>query len=212
MYCNIRDQFAAAKERLDIVAVAERYGLHPDRRGKCLCPFHSEKTPSFSISREKKVWYCFGCGKGGDAVSLAAGLLGISQTDALRRLNEDFGLGLSLGRQEMTEEQRFIAARREQARQERLKAQENFDGWCRRTYGTLTSYYKLLRDWQEKYRPADPEAPPDGRFAYAAAHIGRAEYLCDTMLSGDGDSILELYKNCGKEVKKIAEFLRNHAE
>ena len=63
------------KERVDIVKVAEYYGLKLNRAYKCVCPFHKEKTASLSISPSKQIWKCFGCGKGGDAISLVSELL-----------------------------------------------------------------------------------------------------------------------------------------
>ncbi len=52
------------KERADIIRVAQYFGLNLNKSGKCLCPFHSEKTPSLSISANKQIWKCFGCDKG----------------------------------------------------------------------------------------------------------------------------------------------------
>lgn len=40
-----------------------------DKNGRALCPFHKDKNPSLSINTRKGLWYCFGCGKGGDAFS-----------------------------------------------------------------------------------------------------------------------------------------------
>ena len=51
------------KERADIVKVAELYGMKLNRAYKCVCPFHKEKTASLSISPQKQIWKCFGCGK-----------------------------------------------------------------------------------------------------------------------------------------------------
>lgn len=62
----------ALKQSSDLVEVAESYGLKLRRRGGeywCKCPFHKEKTPSFSINREKQVFSCFGCGESGDLIS-----------------------------------------------------------------------------------------------------------------------------------------------
>jgi DNA primase len=61
---------------------------------KGLCPFHSEKTPSFNVNEEKKLFFCFGCQTGGNAITflkLAAGLTG---QEALRRLAEKAGVTL----------------------------------------------------------------------------------------------------------------------
>lgn len=64
------DTIETVKERADIVdIVSERVVLR--KRGKDylgLCPFHEEKTPSFSVSPTKQMYYCFGCGAGGNAV------------------------------------------------------------------------------------------------------------------------------------------------
>lgn len=58
----------AIRERVDIVQVVGRF-VPLKRAGRSmvgLCPFHSEKSPSFNVTSEKKIYYCFGCGEGGD--------------------------------------------------------------------------------------------------------------------------------------------------
>jgi DNA primase len=64
------DTIAQVKERVDIVdVVSEQVVLR--KRGKeyvGLCPFHGEKTPSFTVSPNKQMYYCFGCGTGGSAI------------------------------------------------------------------------------------------------------------------------------------------------
>ena len=83
------------KERCDIVKVAEYYGLKLDRSYKCICPFHRENTPSLSVSPSKQIWKCFGCGKGGDAISLVSELLNVNALEAAKSINHTLGLGLN---------------------------------------------------------------------------------------------------------------------
>ena len=82
------------KERANIVKVAELYGLKLNRAYKCVCPFHKEKTASLSISPQKQIWKCFGCGKGGDSISLVSELLNINALEAAKSINYTLGLGL----------------------------------------------------------------------------------------------------------------------
>jgi len=59
----------------DILSVVGEY-VKLERKGKNyfgLCPFHSEKTPSFSVDPNKQLYYCFGCGKGGERHTVCYG-------------------------------------------------------------------------------------------------------------------------------------------
>lgn len=51
------------------------------------CPFHKEKSPSFSVSEEKRMYYCFGCGAGGDAVDFLVKHLGVTFRQAVESIN-----------------------------------------------------------------------------------------------------------------------------
>ena len=73
-------------ERNDIVDVVSGYVRLSKKSGSNmfgLCPFHSEKTPSFSVSPDKQIYHCFGCGKGGGAIHSAMELETLSFRDAV---------------------------------------------------------------------------------------------------------------------------------
>src|SRR6266581_8798747 len=61
---------------------------------KGLCPFHSEKTPSFSVHREKQVFHCFGCGAGGDVFEFVKRIENVSFPEALKIVAEKFGVAV----------------------------------------------------------------------------------------------------------------------
>ncbi|MEA2504861.1 MAG: primase, partial [Actinomycetota bacterium] len=64
------------------------------RTFKGLCPFHQEKTPSFTVDPAKQVYYCFGCGAGGDVFDFLRGVEGLSFTEAAERLATRLGITL----------------------------------------------------------------------------------------------------------------------
>ncbi len=59
-----------------------------------LCPFHQEKTPSFTVSAEKSLYYCFGCGEGGDVVRFVERMENLSFSEAIEQLGERFGVAV----------------------------------------------------------------------------------------------------------------------
>ena len=83
------------KSSVDIVGVLGEYvrlrKQGPDRFVG-LCPFHTEKTPSFSVHQGLQIYKCFGCGKGGDVFSFLMELQGLSFYEALKTLAEQHGI------------------------------------------------------------------------------------------------------------------------
>ena len=77
--------------------IAEVVGRHVNLRRSGsnmfgLCPFHGEKTASFSVAPDKGIYYCFGCHKGGSAINFVMELEGLSYPDAVRSLAKNCGM------------------------------------------------------------------------------------------------------------------------
>ena len=76
-------------ERNDIVDVVSGYVRLSKKSGSNmfgLCPFHSEKTPSFSVSPDKQIYHCFGCGKGGGVINFIMEIENLGFRDAVERM------------------------------------------------------------------------------------------------------------------------------
>ncbi len=93
------DAVAEVKARLDLVEVIGGYvTLHrAGRELSGLCPFHAEKTPSFTVSPERQVWYCHGCHEGGDLFKFIEQIERIDFRQALELLADRAGVELESG-------------------------------------------------------------------------------------------------------------------
>lgn len=80
------------RARSDIVEVVSEYVSlkSSGKNHKGLCPFHQEKTPSFSVSPEKQIFHCFGCGAGGDVFRFLMDLEGLAFIEAVRKLGDRY--------------------------------------------------------------------------------------------------------------------------
>lgn len=97
METNNREIVAQVLSANDIVDLLGGYiALKPSGGGrfKALCPFHNEKTPSFTVNRDRQNYYCFGCEKHGDAITFLSDHDGLSFVEALQHLADRAGIRL----------------------------------------------------------------------------------------------------------------------
>ncbi len=90
------DQVAQIREKIDIVSLISEYIplKKTGRNFKVVCPFHSEKSPSFVVSPERQIWHCFGCSKGGDCFTFLMEYENLEFPEALRILAKKAGIEL----------------------------------------------------------------------------------------------------------------------
>ena len=107
------DKILEIKNAADIVELVSEV-VHLKKAGKNfvgLCPFHTEKTPSFTVSPEKQIFYCFGCGAGGNIFSFLMKNEGLAFPEAARSLARRYGIDIP--RRSLTPEQKKRMGERE---------------------------------------------------------------------------------------------------
>lgn len=191
------------KERADIVKVAELYGMKLNRAYKCVCPFHKEKTASLSISPQKQIWKCFGCGKGGDVISLVSELLNINALEAAKSINYTLGLGL-----DPNQKSSYFQINKYKNKQ---KTEEMFKKWELDTFILLTDYLHLLWRWEEEEAPKTIEEDPNELYVEAMHNRDYIEYVIDTIfIEGTNEDKIWFWKHEKKVVKRIESRVRTY--
>ena len=108
------DKISEIRNTVDIVnIISEAVLLKKSGRNYIgLCPFHSEKTPSFTVSPEKQIFHCFGCGKGGNVFTFLMNQSGFTFPEAVRTLANQYGVHIP--ERELSPGQRRSYKQREQ--------------------------------------------------------------------------------------------------
>ena len=103
-----QDSIESLREAVDMVALVSKETdlRRAGTRWTGLCPFHEERTPSFSVNAEEKLFHCFGCQKGGDAIGFVMETEGLDFPQAVEALADRFGVELKREREDPEEEER----------------------------------------------------------------------------------------------------------
>lgn len=184
------DKIKAAVSALD---VCDKYGIEVNRAGFARCPFHAggnERTPSLKVWRGNRGYFCFSCHASGDCISLAQGVLGLTFSEAIKRLNFDFNLGLDIGKRLSRNEQ--IRANKELW--DRNKAKEKVENEHRALIDEFNKAVTILRVMEEEVdtqAPTDRDAELPENFCYALFTQSFARQMADEAL----ERLAEFEKN-----------------
>ncbi|HEY2012891.1 MAG TPA: DNA primase, partial [Bryobacteraceae bacterium] len=138
------DFAAQLKSSIDIVGVIQEYGPRLRKAGRNyqgLCPFHNEKTPSFSVSAERQFYYCFGCHAKGDVINFVMEIEKVSFYEALKSLAERHGIPMPKRSQYADEDSKLRGA----IFQMHEYAQENFRANLNGPMGEIARAYLSKR-------------------------------------------------------------------
>ena len=173
--------FQEVKDLLRIEDVVDFYGIELNRNYKARCPFHAEKTASFSVKINKQIFNCFGCNTGGDLIKFVELMFNLKGIEAVKRLNSDFNLNLSLSKPNNKQINEYKA---------RKKKEQLFESWKAKVSYMVDDIFKYLYNC----KPCDK---------MRVDNLDKIEYLCELFVDNNNFELLKLYKNHKKELKNI---------
>ena len=176
--------FESIKERTNLADVMAGYGILV-KNNFALCPFHSERTPSLSV--KGSFFSCFGCGSSGDTIKFVQLLFNISALEAAKKINDDFSLGLDVGKPLSKIEKQEYTIKREAA--------EKYRKWEHDTYVALCDKLHILDRLCGLYEPFSDK--------WAAALYERdiLNYKLDVLQYGSASDKIEMYIKTGTDIK-----------
>jgi hypothetical protein len=167
-------------ERVDMSIAVRQYGITLNRAGFALCPFHSEKSPSFTVHQNRG--RCFGCGWHGSIIDFVRSMYGLTFTAAIEKLNADFILGLPVDRRPTLREQRDAQRRHEQIMQQRAA-----EDAARQAYDE--QYWQLWGEWirldrnKREHEWTSYADEPHPLYLEALQKLPHQAYLLDTFMA-----------------------------
>ena len=162
---NIGDEI---KSRLTMKEVVEKYGFHVNSRtNTMLCPFHDDHHSSLHIYSGKRGYFCFSCQSGGSVIDFVMKYFNLSFTDACKKLNDDFRLGLPIG-EELSEKQKREAAEAVRKRQEELRQKEKKEQQLFTAYHAALDRYCMLDRMKMEN---EPRKGADGKYRITKAYV-----------------------------------------
>lgn len=192
--------FSLVKRQVDMRRTAELYGFAPNRAGFICCPFHGEKTPSCKLYPER--FYCFGCGKHGDAVGFVSMLKEIPPYEAAKDLARTAGIVLPerSGRRKPEPKPGLTASQR----------RELWLWWERKTYRTLKDYKRVLMLCRREFAPKVPGEEPYPLFTKALETLPFLEFALGELTKPEAERkafLLQFREECDRLCSEYKELI-----
>ncbi|MEE1257111.1 MAG: DNA primase [Lachnospiraceae bacterium] len=140
------------RQKNDIVDVISGYVGLQKKGGNyvCCCPFHSEKTPSFSVNRNRQIYKCFGCGEGGNVVTFVMKYENCTFPEAIKQLADK--AGVALPEMEYSEEAKRRETRRQRLLEVNKEAAKFYFYQLRTPHGAKAKEYLDKRQLSDEVR------------------------------------------------------------
>lgn len=205
------DVFEETKTRLTMQDVAQHYGFTPNRAGFIKCPFHTgDRMASLKVYPGGRGFHCFACNRGGSVVDFVAQLYGVDALGAVRRLNDDFHLGLPIDRQQ-TPQERTEVAKAAAKRRELSKIAKAFEAWRGAMLDKLTACFQEGHlALQSLEAPADFNRLTDAQ-TLAIREQAHIEWLADALISGTMAEQMEIFRERG-QIGQLCEKILNSTQ
>ena len=193
------DYAGMIRQRVDALDCAEYYGIHVDREGFAVCPFHDgDRSPSMKIYPNGRGWHCFGCGVGGSVIDMVMKMYGLPFHDAMAKLNDDFKLGLDISGRTTPSNEAIEAQKEEQRRRELYR--RSVDA-ANQKYNDALSAYVLLDKTINQCEPGSPEWTEAVKQLPAADYdLTLAEIEVNRLIGQSNDSITKNTRLDGRTV------------
>ena len=202
--------FEEIKARVPISEVLALYGVETRHGNKALCPFHNEKTPSFTVYPNNNSWHCFGCGVGGSAIDFVMNYCGLGALEAAKKLDSDFNLALF---NEGASQEEITRQSEQHAQRQVFKGLAGaFDSCMGKFCRILSDYLYLLNEWKAIHAPRSEDDALNPLFVMACHEFDRIEYLTDFLYYADFHKQLHFYNTYRTEMIEIARKVERYSE
>lgn len=167
------------KQRISMIEMLQYYGIETNRANFCRCPFHQEKSASFKAYPGTRGFYCYGCHESGSVIDFVMKFFGLSFGDAIKKINEDFSIGLPIGERISLRQRREMERSQRERQEERNREQRELE----RLDGEYWAAFDLWQKYDTNKREYAPKSPSEDfhpLYVEAIKNIDYASYLLDT--------------------------------
>lgn len=167
------DYAAEIKSRLTLPEIVRYYGFRLNRHNRMPCPFHQGNDNNLGVKDD--FYHCFVCGCKGDQISFVQDYFGLSFQSAIQKINEDFSLGLPIGKK-MSLRQRLEAEKESFELSQKIKREREARNFRLQAYYDALGKFICLDRQKRLYAPKSGDAELNPLFIDALQNFELAKY------------------------------------